>query len=148
MAIWRPPAEIKVKVLGIALRGDAMLAVEVLRDDGSLKGIRPLGGTVEFGETREAALDREFREELGCGIKITGPWLALENIYEHEGAAGHEIVFAAQIELGDPALYEREQIDFMDGIPSTARWYNRSSAVLRAVAVYPNGLETCLKHVW
>jgi 8-oxo-dGTP pyrophosphatase MutT (NUDIX family) len=148
LAIWRPPAEIRVKVLGIALRGDAMLAMDVLRDDGSLKGIRPPGGSVEFGETRETALEREFLEEFGCGVKITSSWIALENIFEHEGATGHEIVFAAQIELGDPALYERERIDFVDGDLVTARWYTRDDALAATIAVYPIGLETCLKPVW
>ena len=92
MAVWTPSPCVTVKVIGLAWRGDELLVAEVEESNGRVKGLRPLGGRIEFGETREEALRREFAEELGCTIELTGPWHAFENIYEHEGAMGHEFI--------------------------------------------------------
>jgi len=35
--------------------------------------VRPLGGSIDFGDTREATLARKFAEDLGCAISVTGP---------------------------------------------------------------------------
>jgi hypothetical protein len=51
MNIWRPSQNIRVIAIGLNWRGDRLLAVEVLNDEAKLKGVRPLGGGVEFGET-------------------------------------------------------------------------------------------------
>ncbi len=147
MTTWRPPQQIRVKVIGLAWRGDALLAVEVLDDRGRIKGLCPPGGSVAFGETREQALDREFQEELGCGVTMTGPWTVFENIYRHEGALGHEIVFAADIRLHDAALYDRDVIRFSedDGTACTARWL-RPAALPDGAALFPDGLAAALAH--
>ena len=127
MAIWRPSQQIRVKVIGLAWRNDRLLAAEVEDDSGRIKGVRPLGGAIEFGESREEALQREFREELETDIRIVGPWHLLENIYEHHGATGHEYIFAADIELADASLYERDEIRYseLDETAATARWFGR-----------------------
>src|SRR6187551_1612754 len=101
LTVWTPTPAVTVKVIGLAWRGAELLVAEVEESDGRVKGVRPLGGTIEFGETREAALAREFAEELGCAMSVVGPWHAFENIYRHEGATGHEFIFAANIRLGD-----------------------------------------------
>ncbi|ABY29883.1 NUDIX hydrolase [Methylorubrum extorquens] len=147
MTTWRPPQQIRVKVIGLAWRGDALLVVEVLDDRGRIKGLRPTGGSVAFGESREQALDREFREELGCGVTMTGPWTVFENIYRHEGALGHEIVFAADIRLHDATLYDRDVIRFSedDGTACTARWL-RPAALPDGAALFPDGLAAALVH--
>ncbi|MCF4115786.1 NUDIX domain-containing protein, partial [Rhodovulum sulfidophilum] len=54
--------------------------------------MRPLGGTVEFGETAQTAVIREFQEELGITVKIVGSPTFIENIYVHEGSLGHEML--------------------------------------------------------
>lgn len=60
MTVWRPSQQIRVKVIGLAWRKDQLLAAEVEDDSGRIKGVRPLGGAIEFGESREEALHREF----------------------------------------------------------------------------------------
>ena len=65
---WRPQQNIQTKVIAICINRRRLLAAEVYNDAGEIKGVRPLGGHVEFGETREQALVREFREELGTEI--------------------------------------------------------------------------------
>jgi ADP-ribose pyrophosphatase YjhB (NUDIX family) len=141
VTIWKPKPFIRVKVLGLAWRGERLLAGEVEDSAGRVTGVRPLGGCVEFGETREQAIAREFREELGCSATITGPWHAFENIFEHEGHIGHEFVFAANVALGDPALYARETIRYLedDGLTCTAGWY-LPTGLPDGVALYPEGL--------
>ena len=49
-------------------RGDELLLMVVRSDDGAIKGYRPLGGSIEFGERAADALKREFTEELGLAI--------------------------------------------------------------------------------
>jgi 8-oxo-dGTP pyrophosphatase MutT (NUDIX family) len=143
MSAWRPEACIRAKVIGLAWRGDQFLAAEIIDDAGRLKGMRPLGGSIEFGEPREAALTREFQEELGAPVVIVSGWTALENIFQHEGATGHEIVFVAEIVLGDAELYRREEIAFHedDGTLCKARWVSARELEIAGVALYPNGLD-------
>src|SRR5690606_23067881 len=90
MGIWRPASNIRLKALGLHWRDGKLLAAEVLDDAGHVKGVRPLGGTVEFGETAEAAVIREFEEELGITVKVGGAPIFMENIFTHGGQVGHE----------------------------------------------------------
>lgn len=146
MTVWRPPQQIRVKVIGLAWRENRLLAAEVEDDSGRIKGVRPLGGSIEFGETREQALHREIREELGTEIRIVGPWHVLENIFEHHGSIGHEFIFAADVELADQGLYERDEIRYceLDETAATARWFGRDMLRDAGLDIYPTGLETVL----
>ncbi|MBY5839580.1 NUDIX domain-containing protein [Rhizobium leguminosarum] len=146
MTVWRPSQQIRVKVIGLAWRKDQLLAAEVEDDSGRIKGVRPLGGAIEFGESREEALHREFREELETDIRILGPWHLLENIYEHHGAIGHEYIFAADIELTDASLYERDEIRYseLDETAATARWFGRDRLRDAGIDLYPTGLDRLL----
>ncbi|MHC2216403.1 NUDIX hydrolase [Rhizobium leguminosarum] len=146
MTIWRPSQQIRVKVIGLAWRNDRLLAAEVEDDSDRIKGVRPLGGAIEFGESREEALQREFREELETDIRIVGPWHLLENIYEHHGATGHEYIFAADIELADASLYERDEIRYseLDETAATARWFGRDRLRDAGIDLYPTGLDKLL----
>ena len=146
MTAWSPPPAVTVKVVGLAWRGAELLVAEVEDSDGRVKGVRPLGGSIEFGETREAALAREFAEELGCAIAMTGPWHAFENIYRHEGATGHEFVFAANVRLGDDALYRRDRFRFLEheGLRCCAVWLDPLD-LPTGVELYPHGLKDAIE---
>lgn len=146
---WRPPQAIRVKVLGLATDGDRHLFAEVERSDGSIAGLRPLGGSVEFGETLEAALIREFREELGVEIRIAGAWHVLENIFVHEGAMGHEFVFVARIASEDLPKGDRDgRFPFDEGgSRCTARWTSLATAHANALAIFPTGLAALLARI-
>jgi hypothetical protein len=143
MTVWRPSGAIRVKAIGLAWHQGRLLALEVETDSGRVKGVRPLGGSIEYGETREQALHREFLEELGTEINISGPWHVFENIFEHEGVLGHEIVFAAEVELADLSLYDQQEIMFseVDGTRCRARWFDLEVLKVSGLDLYPNGLE-------
>ena len=96
---WRPRAYVRVISIGVVRRGDDLLVAPVYASDGQVKGWRPLGGGVELGETAAAALKREFWEELNREARITSEPFVFENIYQHEGATGHEVVFAFAAEV-------------------------------------------------
>ena len=140
MTIWTPAPSIRVKVLGLVWRGDELLLAEVEDSRGRVKGLRPLGGSIEFGETREQALRREFMEELGCTATLAGPWHGLENIYEHEGAVGHEYLFLANVEV-DAGIYRQERISFEEanGVECFAVWCSPTATPYN-VDLYPSTL--------
>lgn len=142
MTPWRPSSTIRVKALGLHWRDGRLLASEVNRDDGTLKGVRPLGGTVEFGETWQDALIREFQEEIGVRIEVIGDPIVLENIYTHHGALGHEILFISEV-IFSPNAYETEEfIEYCEdnGDPCIARWFDPVTLLEQGIALYPKGL--------
>jgi ADP-ribose pyrophosphatase YjhB (NUDIX family) len=120
MTVWRPRQEIRPVAIGLLRDGDRLLVAEVPNDDGSVKGWRPLGGGIEFGETAEAALRREFREELGVEIEIAGPPKIFENLYDHAGCVGHEIIFAFPVRVIQESIRAERRFQIHDN--DTAVW--------------------------
>ena len=130
------------KSIGLHWRDGCLLASEVNRDDGTLKGVRPLGGTVEFGETWQDALIREFQVEIGVGIELIGDPIVLENIYSHHGAMGNEILFISEITFSPNAYEIDEFIQYFEdnGDPCIARWFDPATLLEQGIALYPKGL--------
>ena len=147
MSIWRPHPHIRVVALGLHWRGGRLLAAEVRDDAGRIKGVRPLGGEIEFGESWRAALVREFNEELGIDVTLKGEPLMLENIFVHEGSTGHEVVFVAEVAFPDGAFAGRDRIDFREdnGEEIVARWFDLAELdVDGGPRLYPTGLKELL----
>lgn len=147
MTIWRPAPRIRFKALGLHWRGDRLLASEVRDDAQRLKGVRPLGGSVEFGETAEAAVIREFQEELGLSVDIVGPPVFMENIYMHEGQVGHEIIAIFEVAFPDGAFAGQNRIAFCenDGTRCFAEWFALDDLDRPdGPRLYPDGLKAYL----
>ena len=147
MSTWRPASRIRLKALGLNWRDGRLLAAEVLDDAGRVKGVRPLGGTVEFGETVETAIIREFQEELGITVKVASPPTFMENIFVHEGSLGHEIVAIFDVSFPPNTFVAEERIQFTEdsGITCFAEWFSLDNLDLsNGPQLYPSGLKAHL----
>lgn len=147
MTTWRPPQEIRLKAIGLHWRDGRLLAAEVLDDEGRVKGVRPLGGSVEFGETLESAVIREFDEELGIHVTPSGSPFFFENHYLHEGARGHEIIAVFDVSFSEGAFEGRDSIEFREahGGACIARWFDLDDLDLDGgPELYPSGLKNHL----
>jgi len=144
MIKWRPQSIIRVIATGLHWRAGCLLASEVRNDAGQLKGVRPLGGGVHFGESLQNALSREFNEELGVDIVVKGAPLVMENIFLHEGVVGYEVVFISEIAFLNNAFEDQDSINFREdgGMPGVARWFDLAALDLDGgPKLYPTGLK-------
>jgi len=143
MLKWRPNPTIRVKALGLHWRDGCLLAAEVCDDSGKIRGVRPLGGTMEFGEVWQETLRREFMEELAIDVSIAGDAFVFENIYTFEGVNGHEIFFIAEVIFPKNAFMGQDEIIFYedDGTRSKARWFDMDDLDNGNLPLYPAGLK-------
>ena len=147
MTKWRPHPHIRVVATGLHWRDGRLLAAEVRDDAGRIKGVRPLGGEIEFGESWQTALVREFSEELGIDVAITSEPRMMENIFVHEGSTGHEVMFIAEVAFPDGAFAGQDRIDFREdnGEEIVARWFDLADLdVAGGPHLYPTGLKGLL----
>lgn len=146
MTRWRPRPEIRVIAIGLHWRDGKLLAAEVLNDAGRIKGVRPLGGGVEFGETWCDALTREFQEELGIAVTVSDTPMVMENIYTHEGTTGHEVAFIADVSFPESAYRDTDRITFQEdnGVQCVARWFDPADLDVGGPELYPKGLKALL----
>lgn len=141
MSTWTPPQHIRTVAIGVIRYGDRLLLMAVKERDGLTKGWRPLGGGIDFGERAAAALVREIAEEIGAAIKPPVPLTIVENLFTHNGVAGHEIHFIFTAEFADPAAAARERHDFGDGgVDNVAEWVEIAHFRDGSERLFPEGL--------
>jgi ADP-ribose pyrophosphatase YjhB (NUDIX family) len=141
MAVWRPPSVVRPIAVGVIRRHEELLLMAVRNDNGAIKGWRPLGGSIEFGERAVDALRLEFTEEVGLAIAEPILLTVLENLYSHHGAIGHEIVFVFEARLADDAHYSRAAFSFDDGgVRNEVRWVALAHFLRGEAELFPAGL--------
>ncbi len=89
-----------------------------------------VGGKVEKGETKEAALIRECREELG--IELTVGDVYTEVVHEYPDITVHLTLFNAAISDGTPQKLEHNDIRWIT--PEEIPQYNFCPADIEIVA--------------
>lgn len=136
-------AALEVTVLGAIRREDGAFLVQRLTDPAGGSFYRPIGGGVKFDEPSDAALIREFDEELGLEIEVDRPLGTLENRFTFGEQRAHELVILWAASFTDPAPYDRERLHGQDAggaVEYTATW--RTLEELRAgpAPCYPDGI--------
>lgn len=99
---------------------------------------RIIGGKVEFGETAESAVRREFQEELGTDLENLSFIKIVENIFIYNGQQGHEVVFVYKGNLVNKILYQKDIIKVEDGgIKFDAKWILLDDVYSGKFKLYP-----------
>jgi 8-oxo-dGTP diphosphatase len=100
-------------VAGIVVEGGRVLIAQRRADQSFPLNWEFPGGKCEAGESAEAALDREFREELGIGVAVLG--LYEEVCYRDPAGVEVRVVFLrARKRRGKPRPLQVAAVDWVD----------------------------------
>ncbi|SFK77759.1 NUDIX domain-containing protein [Halogranum rubrum] len=142
---WR---DIRPVVLGVVRRDDELLVAETYDPTDDETFYRPIGGGIEFGEPAEAALRREFREEVGLELEGVEYLETVENIFIFDGTRGHEYVLLFETSLVDETVYEREALTgYEESIDEefSVVWQSLSTFESGEEIVYPEAVVDVVK---
>jgi len=129
-----PP--IRPIVLGVAIKDGKLLVSEGYDKVKNQTFYRCLGGGIEFLEKSDAALKREFVEELGIEITTKDFLGVAENIFTFEGKDGHELVFFYSIDINDSDY--KDEYTILDIKKETkAKWIDIEDLKSKKQIVYP-----------
>ncbi len=111
-------------------RGGLVLIARRAQSDHGAGGWEFPGGKVEAGETPEACLARELREELGITVSVGA--LVSDHVYQYPARAIRLLAFRAVIIEGEPAAQYHEELAWV--APRALRNYALLPADLPVVA--------------
>ncbi|MBW4669667.1 MAG: NUDIX hydrolase [Cyanomargarita calcarea GSE-NOS-MK-12-04C] len=121
-------SKIRVKVFGLIREKNRLFVSENYDSVKAEKFYRALGGSIEFGENSQTALQREFQEEVQADLTNIRYLGCLENVFTYNGKQGHEIVQVYECDFVDSKFYQLEKLAFFeaDNSPGTAVWIDIS----------------------
>lgn len=134
--------QIRSIAIGVIMHNDKLFVFEGHDPAKNETFYRPLGGSIEFTERGEAALTREFKEEIDADLKDIKYFTTLENIFTYRGKPHHEIVLIYKCEFKDKTLYDRNAIIGRedDGSPLKCVWKPVDQFRNGNLILYPNKL--------
>jgi ADP-ribose pyrophosphatase YjhB (NUDIX family) len=125
----------------VVRRGDEILVFDAYDEVDHMTYHRPLGGGIGFGEHSEAAVRREFLEEIGAELAELRLLDVIENAFDLEGVPSHEVVFVYEGRFADPSLYDREAFTVDEGSTTLpGLWRPLDTFDSRTAPLYPDGL--------
>lgn len=138
---------IRVIAIAVVQKGTEILVAQGWDDHLKSHFYRPLGGAIEFGETAEEAVKREFLEELSEEVQNVRSLGVLENIYEWNNQPWHEIVFVFTADFVNDTLYQRNHITYLEDDRSAhvAMWKSLDSFDDTQHRLVPLGLMELLQ---
>ncbi len=107
---------------------------------------RFLGGGIEFGETSQAALAREFMEEIQAELIEFEYVTCLDNIFTYNGKPKHELIQLFRARFADNAFYQiKESFELVEGDRiKQAIWLSTQEILSKKHLLVP---ESCLKYL-
>lgn len=88
----------RVRAAGVAIRDGRVLVSRAVQPSEWTNSALP-GGGVEPGESSDAAVVREFREEIGARVRTGRLLFCAENFFRHAGDDWHEVSFYWEVLL-------------------------------------------------
>ncbi|THV21463.1 NUDIX hydrolase [Peteryoungia ipomoeae] len=98
------------------------------------------GGRAEIGETSEETLRREMMEELGVAVEIGQLLWIVENFFDYEGKAWHELGLYYRMQVPESFPFHATDIVHRNQDGRNAlefKWVPATTAALRALDIPP-----------
>lgn len=128
----------RMRAAGVAVH-DGHVLLSRGAQPSSWTNVALLGGGVELHETSEAAVVREFREELGVDVRAERLLWLVENHFRHEGEPFHEVGFYWLVDL--PPVFPRSgRGAFHERPEDTIEWFWQPLDRLEGIELKPSFL--------
>ena len=137
---------IRAKVICLFRHQERVLLTQAFDPAKNEHYLMPIGGGIEFGEHAADAIQREVLEEIQQEISHLKQLDVLENIFNFDGQAGHEIVFVYSAKFVDQGFYALQMIKGVEsnGDEYQAAWYTQQQLTQLKLPIYPLGIESLL----
>ncbi len=106
---------------------------------------RLIGGGIDFGETAEQAVVREWQEELSARLQDVRLLGWVENLFTFEGSPGHELLAVHVGRVQDAHVLDRDDLGAIPGTTSTAHWVPGAQVLHGPLPLHPPGVAALLR---